>query len=284
MKKTTKRTLTSILCALILGSSLVSCAQTEADKQPQNSTNTNVSTNSPSIQQTTTTPSQNEKPTQTPSGIGSSNSSNTSDNTHNINADKYEEQIKYYMELTESLQAELLKLKEDFYIDECEYQLQISSLEQTIQNLNDTIASLRQDGPKVPVSGNNNVTNDMLSTKSSFKYSTSGGSVTIMGYTGTDIDIEIPSNIDGLPVTKIGEEAFKNALVRSVTIPSSVREIDWFAFSGCTCLESITIPSSVLTINYGAFDYCPKAMKVYYEKGSYAEAYALSWGMSTVAK
>ena len=284
MKKTTKRTLTSILCALILGSSLVSCAQTEADKQPQNSTNTNVSTNSPSIQQTTTTPSQNEKPTQTPSGIGSGNSSNTSDNTHNINADKYEEQIKYYMELTESLQAELLKLKEDFYIDECEYQLQISSLEQTIQNLNDTIASLRQDGPKVPVSGNNNVTNDMLSTKSSFKYSTSGGSVTIMGYTGTDIDIEIPSNIDGLPVTKIGEEAFKNALVRSVTIPSSVREIDWFAFSGCTCLESITIPSSVLTINYGAFDYCPKAMKVYYEKGSYAEAYALSWGMSTVAK
>lgn len=284
MKKTTKRTLTSILCALILGSSLVSCAQTEADKQPQNSTNTNVSTNSPSIQQTTTTPSQNEKPTQTPSGIGSSNSSNTSDNTHNINADKYEEQIKYYMELTESLQAELLKLKEDFYIDECEYQLQISSLEQTIQNLNDTIASLRQDGPKVPVSGNNNVTNDMLSTKSSFKYSTSGGSVTIMGYTGTDIDIEIPSNIDGLPVTKIGEEAFKNALVRSVTIPSSVREIDWFAFSGCTCLESITIPSSVLTINYGAFDYCPKAMKVYCEKGSYAEAYALSWGMSTVAK
>lgn len=284
MKKTTKRTLTSILCALILGSSLVSCSQTEADKQPHNSTNTNVSTNSPSIQQTTTTPSQNEKPTQTPSGIGSGNSSNTSDNTHNINADKYEEQIKYYMELTESLQAELLKLKEDFYIDECEYQLQISSLEQTIQNLNDTIASLRQDGPKVPVSGNNNVTNDMLSTKSSFKYSTSGGSVTIMGYTGTDIDIEIPSNIDGLPVTKIGEEAFKNALVRSVTIPSSVREIDWFAFSGCTCLESITIPSSVLTINYGAFDYCPKAMKVYCEKGSYAEAYALSWGMSTVAK
>ena len=284
MKKTTKRTLTSILCALILGSSLVSCAQTEADKQPQNNTNTNVSTNSPSIQQTTTTPSQNEKPTQTPSGIGSGNSSNTSDNTHNINADKYEEQIKYYMELTESLQAELLKLKEDFYIDECEYQLQISSLEQTIQNLNDTIASLRQDGPKLPVSGNNNVTNDMLSTKSSFKYSTSGGSVTITGYTGTDIDIEIPSNIDGLPVTKIGEEAFKNALVRSVTIPSSVREIDWFAFSGCTCLESITIPSSVLTINYGAFDYCPKAMKVYCEKGSYAEAYALSWGMSTVAK
>lgn len=283
MKKTTKRTLTSILCALILGSSLVSCAQTEADKQPQNNTNTNVSTNSPSIQQTTTTPSQNEKPTQTPSGAESS-SSGTSGNAHDISADKYEEQIKYYMDLTESLQAELLKLKEDFYIDECEYQLQISSLEQTIQNLNDTIASLRQDGPKVPVSGNNNVTNDMLSTKSSFKYSTSGGSVTIMGYTGTDIDVEIPSNIDGLPVTKIGEEAFKNALVRSVTIPSSVREIDWFAFSGCTCLESITIPSSVLTINYGAFDYCPKAMKVYCEKGSYAEAYALSWGMSTVAK
>ena len=111
----------------------------------------------------------------------------------------------------------------------------------------------------------------------------SGGTVTITGYTGSMIDVEIPSTIDGLSVTRIGEDAFKNALIRSVTIPSSVREIDWFAFSGCTCLESVTIPSSVLTINYGAFDYCPKSMKVYCEKGSYAEAYAKSWGMITEA-
>ena len=179
--------------------------------------------------------------------------------------------------------ATFLKLKEEAYIDECEYQLQITSLEQTVQNLKDMIAAIQNSETKLPVS-NNNTTPDKVVAKTDFKYTTENGQVTITGYNGTNIDIEIPSNIDGLPVTSVGEEAFKNAMIRSVIIPSSVREIGWFAFSGCTCLESVNIPSSVLSIEYGTFDYCPKTMTVNCEKGSYAEAYALSWGIKVSAQ
>ncbi len=274
MKKTTKRNLTVILCSILLASSLASCGQAKADDTPSDK---------PTVEQQTSanTPSNNESGTQAPSD---SADKNTSDVYHDISQDSYEEQIKYYMDLTESLQAELLKLKEETYIDECEYQLQIETLEQTIQNLKDTISAFDRKESDLPTSNNGPTSPDKVVSKSNFKYTTEGGQVTITGYNGTNIDVEIPSNIDGLPVTSIDEEAFKNALIRSVVIPSSVRSIDWFAFSGCTCLESVTLPSSVLSIGYGAFDYCPKSMKVLCDKGSYAEAYALSWGMNTVAK
>lgn len=271
MKKTTKRNLTIILCAILLSSSLASCSRTSTDDTPSDK---------PTIEQQTfdDLSSGNESATQAPSG------ENVSDVQHDISQDRYEEQIKYYMDLTESLKADLLKLKEETYIDECEYQLQIATLEQTIQNLKDTISALNQEGNKLPTSSDDTPTPDKIVAKSAFKYTTEGGQVRITGYNGTDIDVEIPSNIDGLPVTSIGEEAFKNALIRSVVIPSSVRSIDWFAFSGCTCLESVTLPSSVLSVGYGAFDHCPKSMEVVCDKGSYAEAYALSWGMKVVAK
>ena len=271
MKKTTKRNLTIILCAILLSSSLASCSRTSTDDTPSDK---------PTIEQQTSDDltSGNESATQAPSG------ENASDVQHDISQDRYEEQIKYYMDLTESLKADLLKLKEETYIDECEYQLQITTLEQTIQNLKDTISALNQEGSKLPTSSDDTPAPDKVVAKSAFKYTTEGGQVTIAGYNGTDIDVEIPSNIDGLPVTSIGEEAFKNAHIRSVVIPSSVRSIDWFAFSGCTCLEGVTLPSSVLSIGYGAFDHCPKSMEVVCDKGSYAEAYALSWGMKVVAK
>ena len=213
------------------------------------------------------------KPSDTTSSVG-----NVTGN--DINKDRYEEQIKYYMELTDDLQAELLKLKEQSYIDECQYKLQITTLEQTVQNLKDTISAFSRGEAQTPsINGDSSPSPDKVVEKSDFKYTTEGGQVTITAYIGTAIDVKIPSNIDGFPVTKIGEGAFKNTLIRSVELPSSVRVIDWFAFSGSTCLESITIPTSVLSIEYGAFDYCPKTMKVYCQKGSYAEAYAKSWGM-----
>lgn len=273
MKKTTKRNLTVILGAIILASTLSSCGQ--ADKEPSAADKP-----SPEQQIAQVTKPNSETSTKAPTGTVAEDVTQV---YQDINKESYEEQIKYYMELTESLQAELLKLKEEAYIDECEYQLQITSLEQTVQNLKDMIAAIQNSETKLPVS-NNNTTPDKVVAKTDFKYTTENGQVTITGYNGTNIDIEIPSNIDGLPVTSVGEEAFKNAMIRSVIIPSSVREIGWFAFSGCTCLESVNIPSSVLSIEYGTFDYCPKTMTVNCEKGSYAEAYALSWGIKVSAQ
>ena len=279
MKKNLKKSLSLIICALLLSSSLISCSS-EPDEPLQDGSQDKQ----PSIQQQTgnNSSSQKDEQTETPTQQSKPNSSGTS---QDIEKDKYEAQISYYMELTESLQTQLVKLKEDAYIDECEYKLKIESLEETIALLEATIDTLSAGTDQPSATPNKPSTDipdfDKVVSQSEFKYSTSDGKVTITGYTGNSLDVVIPSNIDGFPVTDIGEGAFQNAYVRSVTIPSSVRHIDWFAFSGCTCLESITIPSSVLSIEYGAFDYCPKTLTVKCDKGSYAEAYAKSWGMRT---
>jgi len=81
-------------------------------------------------------------------------------------------------------------------------------------------------------------------------------------------------------VKKIGENAFTDTKVKSVTLSSTCTEIDWFAFHGCFALSSVHIPSTVNAIGYGAFDSCSKSLTIYCESDSYAEKYAKSFGIS----
>ncbi len=66
-------------------------------------------------------------------------------------------------------------------------------------------------------------------------------SVTGIG-TATDIDIIVPSTHNDLPVTAISPNAFSNLAITSIIIPSSVTNIGFGAFSGCSSLTSITLP------------------------------------------
>ena len=79
-----------------------------------------------------------------------------------------------------------------------------------------------------------------------------GRSIIITGYVGTRQDISIPSQIQGLPVTRIGRNAFSGREIRNVTIPSSVTWICFFAFSN-NQLTYVTIPPGVNTIGGWAF-------------------------------
>lgn len=65
--------------------------------------------------------------------------------------------------------------------------------------------------------------------------------------------MNIPSEINGTPVTTIGNAAFRDSSVTSVTIPASVTEIGSNAFAGCTNLTSVTYGGdwSNLTIQSG---------------------------------
>ena len=76
---------------------------------------------------------------------------------------------------------------------------------------------------------------------------------TITKYNGTDTVVVIPSKINGTPVTTIGNAAFRDSSVTSVTIPASVTEIGANAFAGCTNLTSVTYGGdwSNLTIQSG---------------------------------
>lgn len=76
---------------------------------------------------------------------------------------------------------------------------------------------------------------------------------TIKKYNGNDAVVNIPSEINGTPVTTIGNAAFRDSSVTSVTIPDSVTEIGSNAFAGCTNLTSVNYAGdwSNLTIQSG---------------------------------
>jgi uncharacterized repeat protein (TIGR02543 family) len=68
--------------------------------------------------------------------------------------------------------------------------------------------------------------------------------------------IVIPGEHDGKAVTKIEDQAFYQADITGITIPSSITTIGTYAFAGCTGLTEVEIPSAVVSIGKGAFYYC----------------------------
>lgn len=90
-----------------------------------------------------------------------------------------------------------------------------------------------------------------------------GTAVTITDCDTTATEIEIPSKINGLPVTIIGDRAFENCQnLINVAIPNSVTQICWCAFRSCNNLTSITIPNSVMNIGDLAFSHCIKLINI----------------------
>lgn len=86
--------------------------------------------------------------------------------------------------------------------------------------------------------------------------------VAIIGSNYKATSVEIPSSIDGLPVTEIGMYAFNGSAIKSITIPDSVKEIGNWSFALCSDLKSVTIPDSVEKIGIRAFEMCSSLTEV----------------------
>ncbi len=71
----------------------------------------------------------------------------------------------------------------------------------------------------------------------------------LVRYNGESLDPVIPSN-----VIKIGHDAFRGTMIRSVVIPESVVEIAEKAFANCSYLKKVKIPSRVRKINHVFWD------------------------------
>ena len=89
-----------------------------------------------------------------------------------------------------------------------------------------------------------------------FTFTTNSGAITITGYTGSGGAVTIPDTTNGLPVTSIGDAAFRACFsLASITIPNSVTTIGDFAFYDCG-LTNVTIADSITNIGNHAFAVC----------------------------
>ena len=234
-----------ILSALLISSSLSSCSASQKDASAQSS-------------------------------------QNTSQESIVSNITSYTVQIEYYESLIKELEASILDIKEESFIKSSAYQEEIDSLKNKIKLME--LTSNSQVTPEIDDNKTQLGTKDDVTPESQFVYEVKNGSVIITAFKGNATQVTIPQKIDGLPVSAIGEEAFRGSSIKRVTISEGISYIDWFAFSDCRELCEIYIPTSVTEIGHGAFDNCPSSLKIICPKGSYAEKYAISWGIATEAR
>ena len=168
----------------------------------------------------------------------------------------------------EKLEAELQKQKEERYASEAAYTA-------TIQELQSKLDALSLDVE----AGNTQVEteNELF-----FCYRVENGKAIITDYKGYSTLVTVPPLLDGFPVIAIGERAFEGKKVAAVILPEGLEEIGWFAFYGCTSLIDVSIPKSVSSIGYAVFDGCEN-VSIICTAGSYAEQYAISYGLPHIS-
>ncbi len=88
-------------------------------------------------------------------------------------------------------------------------------------------------------------------------YELRGGFYAVSAYTGTEKDVVIPVEHDGVAVLYIGENAFAyNKNIESVEIPSCVRGVENAAFRSCTSLKEVKGAEGLYYIQHRVFYGC----------------------------
>lgn len=109
------------------------------------------------------------------------------------------------------------------------------------------------------------------------------GTAQIIWFTGKEHHYVIPAELDGIPITAIGSQAFAgSSLLHSVVLPEGVTHIHAAAFRSCYKLRDVTLPASVIFIGMQAFDiltYAPYhqenvTLTFHTIEGSYARVWA----------
>ena len=82
------------------------------------------------------------------------------------------------------------------------------------------------------------------------------GTISITGYLGKALEVVIPSTIHGKAVTTIGDGAFMQTAITSITLPDTITKIGQNVFYNCHSLLNITFPKDLIKIGENSFTNC----------------------------
>ena len=83
------------------------------------------------------------------------------------------------------------------------------------------------------------------------------GTAVIEGYLGEEAEPVVPAELEGHPVTDIGDSAFASAWsLERVTLPEGLVSLGSAAFSSCSELREVTLPGSLTRLGFNPFGGC----------------------------
>ena len=95
-----------------------------------------------------------------------------------------------------------------------------------------------------------------------------GASYSIIGYEGNETDLVLPETYKGMPVTEVGDRAFKGSNITSITIPNSITAIGTEAFADCADLVNFSMGKGVTSAYNGWLKNCPKVASLHVKEGN----------------
>ena len=125
-----------------------------------------------------------------------------------------------------------------------------SELQETASNVLDYIQNEGNDNADAEIE------DYVLAKDTDFQCEDNEDGITLLKYTGTETSIEIPSEIGGKAVTKIGNACFQNVPVIAVKFPDSVKEIGVAAFAYAMTLVKIELGNGLRIVGDSCFEGC----------------------------
>ncbi len=105
---------------------------------------------------------------------------------------------------------------------------------------------------------------DQYTTKAQYKtpegllMNKSGSTLYIVGYTGSDMNVKVPSKYEGMKVTAIAARGLEGIKLKTIDLPDTIESIGKYAFRNCTELTKIVIPEKVTLLEAQTFYNCKK--------------------------
>lgn len=86
--------------------------------------------------------------------------------------------------------------------------------------------------------------------------------IELTAYYGEATKVEIPSQVDGYPIVKIGNAFENNVSIEEIYMPDSVENIAGYAFQGCTNLKKVRFSQNLKHLGIYSFAKCENLKEV----------------------